>query len=111
MQINVSKFMGFLTGIVSILMLGVFGYYMFLVFFTGPKPEEVPSVAAINPAVFGPKIQKAATMVQSKKITLAKKDILFTESPLFKSFTEVPKPVPLSDTRGRPDPFVPYVAP
>jgi hypothetical protein len=84
---------------------------MFLIFFTGPKAEAAPSIAAINPAVFGPKIQKAAVTVQGKKITLSKKDILFTESPLFKSFTEVPKPVPLSDTRGRPDPFVPYVAP
>lgn len=111
MQINLSKFIGFLTGVASVALIGGFGYFMYLVFFVGPEPEQIPSLETISVGTFGPKLQKAASAVRDKKIQLDKKNISFTESALFKSFTDVPDSVPLSDTRGRDDPFVPYVAP
>ncbi len=114
MQINLSKFVGVLTGITAVGLLGFFGYFMYLLFFVGPEPEAVPSVEAINPSSFGDKLQKAAVAAKNKNIYLSKTgkiNISYTDQPLFNSFTEVPDPVPLTDTRGRDDPFVPYVAP
>lgn len=113
MDINISKLEGIVTGIVVALLFGGFFYLVYIVFFTGPKVESAATVATINPSVFGPKIQKAASVVvdASSKISLKKNDIAFTESALYKSFTDIPELVPPSDSRGRPDPFVPYVAP
>ncbi len=114
MQIQLSKFVAFLTGVASIVFLGAFGYFLYLVLFSGPSVESSPTIASINPANFGPKVQKAATLVKDvndKKIRLSKNDITFTDSLLFKSFTDIPDAIPLSETRGRDDPFVPYVAP
>ena len=111
MQINLSKFVGFLTGVAAVGLLGFFGYFMYLVFFIGQTPDPEPLAANINPSLFGAKTQKAAAFAKDKKIFLAKTNLSFTESALFKSFTEVPEPVLPTDIRGRDDPFVPYVAP
>ena len=113
MQINLSKLMGIVTGIITILMIGGSGYFLFSVFFDGPQEETSPTLATLNVSIFGPKIQKAAAALvdPQRKISLKKKDIAFTESALYQSFTDLPEEVPLSDSRGRPDPFVPYVAP
>jgi hypothetical protein len=58
-------------------------------------------------------MQKAGAILVNKsdKIMLKEKDIIFTKGDLFKSFTEIPEGIPMSDSRGRADPFVPYVAP
>jgi hypothetical protein len=113
MQISLSKFLGVMTAILGVGMFLWFGYFCYSLFFTGPTVAEVPTLASIDVAILGPKMQKAATVLVNKndKILLKKSDILFTESDLFKSFTEVPESVPMSDSRGRADPFVPYVAP
>lgn len=111
MQISPAKFTGFLTGVLSVALIGGFGYFTYLVFFTGPIPEAIPQLTSVNPASYGPKIQKAAGAVKDKKILLGETNLAFTKTALFNSFTEKPSYVPLSDTRGREDPFVPYVAP
>lgn len=113
MQISLSKFLGVVTGVVALLMLGWYLYFVYDLFFTGEKVEDSPTVQSINIGILGPKTQKAAAVLvnASDKIALKKKDIGFIESTLFKSFTDMPDTVPLSDSRGRPDPFIPYVAP
>lgn len=113
MQISLSKFLGVITGVIGVGMFLWFGYFCYTLFFTGETPEQVPTLQNINVTILGPKMQKAAaTLVNATdKITLKKKDVVFTESELFKSFTEIPEGVPMSDSRGRADPFVPYVAP
>lgn len=111
MQINLSKFVGLLTGIAAAGAIGFFCYFMYLLFFVGPVPDGVAMNATIDTTIFADNIQKAAAITKNKNIFLGKTNITFTDSALFKSFSEVPEPVPLTDTRGRDDPFVPYVAP
>lgn len=112
MQISLSKFLGVLMGIVGVLLFLGFGYFCYLLFFDGPVPSPTPSLQSINVGILGPKMQKAAKVLvnASDKIALSKNDISFTESALFKSFKEIPDNVPMSDSRGRADPFVPYYA-
>ena len=113
MQISISKFMGVVTGIVILGLIAAFGYFVYTVFFTASVTTAAPSLDNINTNVLGPKAQKAASVLVNAhdRISLKKKDLSYTESKLFNSFTEVPGSVPLSESRGRPDPFVPYVAP
>lgn len=113
MQINISKFMGIVTGVVTLSLVGCLGYLSYTLFFSGEAVEVTPTLANVNVGILGPKMQKSAAALinASDKIALKKGDIVFTESNLFKSFTEIPSSVPLSESRGRPDPFVPYVAP
>jgi hypothetical protein len=113
MQINVTKFTQIITGLVALGLIGATGYFMFLLFFSGEAVSDTPTISSINTSVFGPKTQKAAAVLvnTTEKIALKKKDIAFTESALYKSFTDIPDSVSMSDSRGRPDPFVPYVAP
>lgn len=113
MEINPSKFAAALSGIASLALIGGMGYFLYAVFFDGAKPQDVISVQTINVSVFGPRIQAAAIVLTgtSQKLSFKKSDLSFTETPLYKNFTDLPEVVPLSDSRGRPDPFVPYVAP
>lgn len=105
--------MGMVTGALIVILTAFLGYLMFTLFFMGGKVEETPTLANINVGILGPKMQKSAAALinASEKIALKKSDIAFTESSLFKSFTENPGSVPLSESRGRPDPFLPYAAP
>jgi hypothetical protein len=83
-------------------------------FFDGEADSPAPTIATLDPSIFGPKVQDVMSALNSpaKKINLdKKKDLIFINSSLYKSFTDMPKDVPLSDSRGRPDPFVPYVTP
>lgn len=113
MQINPSKFTGFIVGLLS---LGAFGwmfYFIFTLFFTPTGVDANAPLSQVDVAIFGPKVQKAANVLvdPKQKIALTKKDLAFTDSALFKSFTDLPETVPMSDSRGRADPFAPYVAP
>jgi len=113
MQISPSKLAGFLTLIVSIGLIGAFGYFSYITLFSGSSTEVGTSIETVNAGAFGSKMQKAVKALSggSGKISLKKKDLAFTEKDLFNSFTDIPDSVPLSDSRGRPNPFVPYVAP
>lgn len=113
MQIDISKFMGIVTGIVAVLLIAVFGYFSYSLFFIGGSPSDTVSVSSINISLLGPKMQKSASALvnATDKISLKKSDLGFTESDLFKSFTEIQDGIPLSESRGRPNPFVPYAAP
>ena len=114
MQISLEKFSLFLTGITSVgLVIGT-GYLFFVIFFEGPTPEVSPVLTVASVGVFGPKLQKATAAIvdPNSKIELNKqKNINFTETPLFNSFTVYPDDILLSRIRGRENPFVPYVAP
>ena len=113
MDINVAKLEKWVAVTVCVGIVG-FGFYLaYAVFFTGPKVESSPTLAGVNASLFGPKIQKAAASLteSNKKILLKKKNLEFTETTLYKSFQDLPIDVPLSDSRGRPDPFVPYASP
>jgi hypothetical protein len=113
MQINIQKLYGIVAGVIATGIVGFASYLGYVVFFTGPVAETSPSLATVNVSSFSafPKIAKTAGAVSGggQKILIGKKDYLFTEKPLFKSFVDEPVDVPLSDKRGRPDPFVPYV--
>lgn len=113
MDINVQKLQQWTALVIYLAIIGFTFYLGYVVFFTGPKADEGVGLASINPGAYGPKIQKAAAALvdANARISFKTKDLAFTSTPLFKSFTEVPLEVPLSATRGRPDPFVPYVAP
>jgi hypothetical protein len=113
MQISLSKFLGVVIGILGVGMFLFFGYFCYILFFTGETISEVPTLETVNITVLGPKMQKAGAILVNKsdKIMLKEKDIIFTKGDLFKSFTEIPEGIPMSDSRGRADPFVPYVAP
>lgn len=112
MQISPSKFTGALVGIAIILMLGGGLYFLYGLFFLGPKPQESVSIDTLNVGILKSKMQKAGSaLVGKNKVSLRKQDIVFAESALYKSFTDIPEGVPLSDSRGREDPFAPYVAP
>ena len=113
MQISLPKFVGFMIGVITVGLTAFFGYLMYTLFFTGESVIANPPITTINMTILGPKAQKAAAVLvnATDRIALKKKDIAFTESALFKSFTDIPDSVSLSESRGRPDPFVPYVAP
>lgn len=114
MQISLSKFSMFLAGLVSLGCIMGVGYLLFTIFFTGPVADQAPVLTLANVRDFGPKLQKASAILvdPTSKIALNKnKDLQFLISPLFLSFTENPVQIELSKSRGRPDPFVPYVAP
>ena len=73
-----------------------------------------PVLTVASVGVFGPKLQKAASSIvePSAKVELNKdKNLQFLDSALYNSFTIRPDAIPLSKSRGRADPFVPYVAP
>ncbi len=115
MQISLSKFSLFLTGVVSLgLVLGT-GYLLYTIFFTGPEPDQIPVLTIGTASVFGPKLSRAtaALVDPGSKVSLDRdKDLKFLSTPLYLSFTVAPEVVGLSDSRGRADPFVPlYVAP
>lgn len=113
MQISLSKFLGVVTGVVALGILGWYLYFSYNLFFAGEKVEDIPTIQSINVGILGPKAQKAAAALvnASEKIALKRKDIGYIDGTLYKSFTDIPDTVPLSDSRGRPDPFIPYVAP
>lgn len=115
MQINIQKLEAAVTGILALAILGFSLYLCYVVFFTGPVPETSPSLATINVGAFGgfPKIQKVAEAVSGSadKFALKKKNYIFVDGVIYKSFVNDPIDVPLSEKRGRPDPFVPYAAP
>lgn len=114
MQISLQKFSLFLTGIVSVGLIGGTGYLLFTIFFTGPEPDPVPVLTAASASILGPKIQRATSVFvdPASKVELNKqKNLQFLTSELFDSFTVTPDDVLLSESRGRADPFVPYVAP
>ena len=113
MDINVQKLQ---KGVAIAVCIAIVGYSLYLaygVFFNGPVAQEGGGLANINPGLYGPKIQKAAAPLvdANAKISFKSKDVAFTKTPLFQSFTDLPVEIPLSATRGRPDPFVPYAAP
>lgn len=115
MQISLSKFSVFLTGVVSLgLVIGT-GYLLYTVFLGGPEPDSSPVPTLASVSVFGPRMRSAAlALVDPKsKISLdSAKDLIFLTSPLYLSFTENPDVIGLSKIRGRENPFVPlYVAP
>ena len=113
MQINLSKFIGGMVGVISLVMVIGFGYLAFDLFFGG-NDVNVPTLENVNTSILGPKMQKAAAALinATDKISLKEdKALSFTKSELYKRFVDMPEDVPLSDSRGRPDPFVPYVAP
>mgnify|MGYP003442129372 CR=1 FL=1 len=113
MDINVAKLEKWVAIIACAAVIGFGGYLAYVVFFTGPKVESNPTLAGVNASLFGPKIQKAAAALtdNNQKILLKKKNLEFSETALYKSFQDLPVDVPLSDSRGRPDPFVPYASP
>jgi hypothetical protein len=114
MQISLEKFALFMTGVVSVgLFLGV-GYFFYVVFFTGPKPDDVPALSVASVASFSPKLQKAAAAIiePTAKVNLDKNSLMFMETPIYKSFTDEPAIVATSTVRGRDNPFIPtYVTP
>jgi hypothetical protein len=90
---------------VGIVILGGFLYTLYLGY--DMLVLQVPA-GSVNASLLGPRLQKAATVIQSaEKISFKKSVLQFTETPLYASFVDVPEAVPLSDKRGREDPFVP----
>lgn len=93
------------------LIIGLISYTLFLGYGIFFKKIETPTdLASVNTSLLGPKLQKAATIVNSptEKISFKKKDLLFSETPLYQSFVNDPESVSLSEKRGRDNPFVPY---
>ncbi len=111
MDISLAKVKDIGVGIVC---LGLLGYVLYLgygIFFGSAGVSG--GVASVNAGLLGPKLQKGAATLNdpNKKISFKQKDLSFTEGLLYKSFITTPELVPLSDKRGRPDPFVPYATP
>ena len=114
MEVNFSKLAGGVSGIVALGLIGFTAYFTFTLFFDGVEDAPAPTLATVNAGLFGSKVQEVASALtdQKRKIALdKKKDLQFIDSALYKSFVDLPEDVPLSDSRGRPDPFIPYVAP
>lgn len=114
MQISLEKFSLFLTGIASAGLVLATGYLFYVVFFQGPQPDTSPVLTVANVGVFGPKLQKATAAIvdPASKIDLASKNVAFTDTALFKSFTDNPDDIAPSKVRGRENPFLPsYAAP
>ncbi len=112
MQVNIQKLQGIVTGVLAIGIVGFSIYFLYTVFMTGPVPELSPSLSTVNSGAFAgvPKVQKVAEAVKGtgEKFALKKKNYQFIEKPVYKSFTNDPVDVPLSEKRGRADPFAPY---
>ncbi len=111
MNISLSKVKDIGVGLAVV---AIICYTLFLgygIFF--PEEQVSTDVAAVNAGLLGPKLQKAALILNNprEKVSFKQKDILFTEGVLYKSFVNFPESVPLSDKRGREDPFVPYATP
>ncbi len=114
MQISLTKFSLILSGVISLGLVAGTGYLLFNFFFMGPEPDAAPVLTSASASILGPKAQKAANALidPQYKIELNKqKNLQFLESNLFNTFTVTPDDVLLSKSRGREDPFVPYVAP
>jgi hypothetical protein len=114
MQISLSKLYAAIAILVGLGLTSYSGYFLYVVFFDGPQPSVAPSLNTLNLGILDPKVQQAVSAIVDpvQKIALNKnKDISFVDSPLYKSFTVKPGDIPLSASRGRPNPFVPYVAP
>lgn len=111
MNISLSKLKDFSVGL---LVLAIIFYTLFSgykIFF--PEESVSTDVTAVNAGLLGPKLQKAALILNDpkEKLSFKQKDIFFTDGVLYKSFVNFPESVPLSDKRGREDPFVPYATP
>lgn len=114
MQISISKLYIILTGLVVAGMIGYNGYFFYIVFLQGPNPDPSPVISMDNISGLSQKLQKAAASIvdPAQKISLnMKKDLQFLDTPLYQSFKDLPEVVPLTNSRGRADPFTPYVAP
>ena len=98
-----------LVGFLVIGMISYSGYLGYGIFFQDSSDD----VTTLNAGILGPKLQKVALILNSSKdkISFKQRDLSYTEGSLYKSFTDLPEAVPLSEERGRRDPFVPYVAP
>lgn len=111
MEISIQKLQTVLVGIVGVAIVGLFFYLGYMVFFTGPKVEEVPSLTSVSPSAFSgfAKAQRAASVVggPGQKLSFKKKDYAFADTAIYKYFTDDPVSVELSERRGREDPFVP----
>ncbi len=111
MNISLSKVKDVGVGLVVV---GMVCYTLFLgygVFF--PEEQVSTDITAVNAGLLGPKLQKAALILNDprEKLSFKQKDLLFSETVLYKSFVNFPEDIPLSEKRGREDPFVPYVTP
>lgn len=111
MNISLSKVKDIGVGLAVV---GIVCYTLYLgygVFF--PEEQVSTDVAAVNAGLLGPKLQKAALILNNpkEKLSFKQKDILFTETVLYKSFVNFPENISLSEKRGREDPFVPYATP
>ena len=113
MDINVLKLEKGVALAVCVGVIGFAGYLTYVLFFTGPKPNPNPTITSVNINVFGTKVKTAAKALtdNSQKVLLKEKDLLFMTTTLYKSFSDLPLDVKPSDSRGRPDPFVPYASP
>lgn len=111
MNISLSKVKDAGVGLAVVAIICYALYLGYGVFF--PEEQVSTDVAAVNAGLLGPKLQRAALILNSPKdkLSFKQKDIAFTESVLYKSFVNFPESVPLSDKRGREDPFVPYATP
>lgn len=108
MNISISLIKNVATGIIC-LGLVVYSFYLgYGIFFK--KVEVSTDVSTVNAGLLGQKLQKAALFLNSKteKVSFSKTTLLFSQGALYKSFINVPEAIPLSDKRGREDPFVPY---
>jgi hypothetical protein len=108
MNISLSKVKDIGVGLVVV---GLVCYTLYLGYKMFFPPEQASvDVAAVNTGLLGPKLQQAALILNNpaQKISFKQKDLLFTESVLYKSFVNFPENIPLSEKRGREDPFVPY---
>ncbi len=109
MQVNNALLKLIATGIIILGVIATPFYFAYTIFFS-----STVEVGGYNPGLFGPRMQQASQILSAaaaSKMSFKQKDLLFTQSPLYKSFVDPPEVIPLSDSRGRPDPFVPYVAP
>ncbi|MEN9881086.1 MAG: hypothetical protein RLZZ308_269 [Candidatus Parcubacteria bacterium] len=116
MDINIQKLEGIVAGVIIAGIIGFTAYLGYVVFFTGEQVNTDPGLSSVNIGIFSgnPKIQRSAQAVAdpNQKIQLdSNKSLNFINGVLYKSFSDIPLEVPMSDTRGRPNPFVPYVTP
>jgi hypothetical protein len=108
MQVNNSVLKMIVTGILALGIIAAPIYFAYDMFFG----KDVTTLGP-NPALYGPKVQKASSILSgeaSSKMSFKQADVSFLDTPLYKSFVDPPIDVPLSESRGRPDPFVPYYA-
>jgi len=114
MNISIQQLEKFVTGVLAIALVGFSLYLAYIVFFTGPKPTEGLEVSSVNKSIFSgnKKLESAAAYVNDPAFKEISKSFRFTETALYKSFTDIPEDIPMSDKRGRANPFVPsYVTP